>query len=107
MENFSTILQTLSARHQAALTWFADHRGRQERWPSPLNDGTLLVSKAKGIYKPEWMDYALSIRQSLDGPYPDRDPIYRSDGTWVYQYFQENDDIESRDKEYTNRGLVA
>jgi len=66
----------------------------------------LLASKAKGIYKPSWSRYALSVRQTLDGPYPDREPIIRQDGTWVYSYFQENDDPSARDAEYTNRGLI-
>src|SRR5258708_5962168 len=59
-----------------------------------------LASKAKGIYKPEWTKYALSIRQSLLSPYPDQDPIVRSDGTWSYLYFQENIDPNARDLAY-------
>jgi putative restriction endonuclease len=65
------------------------------------------ASKAKGIYKPQWTDYALSVRQNLNGPYPDREPIWRPDGTWLYSYFQEGEDPEGRDKAYTNRGLIA
>jgi len=75
-------------------------------WPAPLHDGTLLVSKAKGIYKPSWTKYALSVRQSLDGPYADREPVTREDGSWSYLYFQENPDPNRRDAEYTNLGLM-
>jgi hypothetical protein len=67
---------------------------------------TLLATKAKGIYKPQWSPYALSVRQSLGGPYADREPVLRADGSWLYSYFQENTDLESRDDEYTNRALL-
>jgi len=79
-------------------------------WPSPLKteEGSiLLASKAKGIYKPAWSEYALSVRQSIGGPYPDRGPVVRSDGSWLYAYFQEGDDPKRRDDEATNRGLMA
>jgi len=102
------ILARLPARHRAALQWYADHAGSKQPWPKPIpgQEGeTLLASKAKGIYKPIWSAYALSVRQSLGGPYADRDPILRPDGTWQYLYFQENDSPAARDEEYTNRGL--
>ena len=99
-------LSRLPERHQAALRWFAAHAGQELPWPTSLTDGTLLASKAKGIYKPSWARYALSVRESLGGPYSDRDPEPRSDGTWSYDYYQENTDPDQRDLEYTNRGLV-
>ena len=99
-------LSMLTERHQVALRWFATHAGRERSWPGSLADGTLLATKAKGIYKPGWTKYALSVRQSLGGPYSDRDPKLRSDGTWSYDYFQENTDPEQRDSEYTNLALV-
>ena len=96
----------LPSRHQSALRWFMDHRDEERTWPGSMPDGTLLVSKAKGIYKPSWTNYALSVRQSLGGPYSDRDPEIRSDGTWTYHYYQENPDPSQRDSQYTNRGMV-
>jgi len=66
-----------------------------------------LVNKAKGIHKPAGSPYALSIRQSLNGPYPDRDPIVKADGSWTYQYFQEKPDPAKRDSMYTNVALLA
>ena len=96
----------LPSRHQSALRWFMDHRDEERTWPGSMPDGTLLVSKAKGIYKPRWTNYALSVRQSLGGPYSDRDPEIRSDGTWTYHYYQENPDPSQRDSQYTNRGMV-
>ena len=99
-------LSRLTEHHQAALRWFARRAGQEGTWPRPLSDGTLLATRAKGIYKPAWTEYALSVRQSLDGPYLDRDPVVRSNGTWSYDYFQENSDPDRRDSEYTNRGLI-
>lgn len=101
------VLHRLPERHRAALGWFSAHAGEEVSWPKPLDDGTKLASKAKGIYKPEWTNYALSIRQSLHSPYPDQEPMLRSDGTWSYYYFQENIEPAERDAAYTNRGLVA
>ena len=99
-------LAQLPAHHQTALQWFNSHRAQDLGWPSDLPDGTHLASRAKGIYKPNWTSYALSVRQSLAGPYPDKDPDVRPNGTWTYQYFQENSDPAKRDSQYTNRGLM-
>jgi hypothetical protein len=71
-----------------------------------MEDGTLLANKAKGIYKPAWSQYALSIRQSLDGPYPDRPIQNRPDGSWVFEYFQESLDEGQFEAQFTNRGLI-
>jgi putative restriction endonuclease len=107
MVELSDILARVPERHQSALRWFVNNREKVVPWPTPLENGTKLASKAKGIYKPEWSEYALSIRQSLNSPYPDREPVIRTDGTWSYFYFQENRNPEERDTEYTNRGLFA
>ncbi len=107
MRELTDILSHLPARHLSALQWFAEHAGAEHGWPEPLPGGTLLANKAKGIYKPAWTEYALSVRQVLNGPYLDLEPAYRSDGTWSYSYFQENTNPDARDHEYTNRGLMA
>lgn len=109
MSALEAMLRPLPVRHQTALGWFTENAGTELAWPRAIGgpEGeTLLASKAKGIYKPSWSPYALSVRQSLGGPYPDRDPVFRGDGTWLYSYFQENEDPSARDDEYTNRGLV-
>ncbi|MFC2038847.1 HNH endonuclease [Chloroflexota bacterium] len=113
MSAFYDIISKLPSPHKDALSWFYSRTGEINPWPqpipreSPVKDGKVfLASKAKGIYKPEWSNYALSVRQSLDSPYYDGDPILRDDGTWSYLYYQENPDPLMRDREYTNRGLV-
>jgi len=43
-------------------------------WPRPLVGpwgNILLASKSKGIYKPSWSRYAISVRPSLGSAYPD------------------------------------
>ena len=65
MDSLDERLAQLPAHHRGALEWFATRAGHEMPWPKPLDDGTLLVSKAKGIYRPEWTSYALSLRQSL------------------------------------------
>ena len=97
----------LPERHQNALRWFADHAGNETGWPKPLPDGTLLACRPKGIYKPVWSQYALSVRESLKRPYPDEEPVPRAAGGWAYRYYQENRDPTARDREYTNDGLLA
>jgi putative restriction endonuclease len=106
MEELRALLSVLSDRHRTALSWFFERTGTVQSWPSPLPDGTILATKAKGIYKPVWSRYALTIRQSLQSLYPDREPVVRPDGSWSYFYFQENLDTAARDSEFTNRGLV-
>jgi putative restriction endonuclease len=105
-EPLDLLLAPLAARHRAALLWFHDRAGQVVPWPEPLSDGTLLASRPKGIYKPAWSRYALSVRQTLHGPYPDHDPVQRDDGTWLYEYFQENVEPARRDDEYTNRAMM-
>jgi putative restriction endonuclease len=97
----------LPERHLQALNWFADHRDKDIGWPAPLRDGTLLVTRAKGIYKPRWTTYALSVRHAIHGPYPDRDLTMGREGSWSYRYFQENLDVTSLKSEFTNRGMLA
>ena len=100
-------LNALPVQHQRALRWFIDHARTIQPWPGKLDEETLLATKAKGIYKPKWSKYALSVREVLGEPYPDREPVERQDGTWSYRYFQENRDPEALMKEFTNRGLLA
>lgn len=110
MSQLRTLLGKLEERHRRALLWFAEHAGTVQPWPQPLlilEGETLLATRAKGIYKPAWSQYALSVRQVLDSPYADKEPVYREDGTWQYQYFQENKNALALEEEFTNLGLLA
>ncbi|MBW8878689.1 MAG: HNH endonuclease [Acidobacteria bacterium] len=108
MEALQDLLAQLPVRHRAALEWFHRYAGTEQPWPAEIETAegaSFLATRAKGIYKPAWSNYALSARQVLKSRYPEKGPIFRDDGTWTYGYFQENDDPKERDSEYTNRGL--
>jgi putative restriction endonuclease len=74
---------------------------------SPSSVGQRLATRAKGIYKPAGIAYALSIRETLNSPYHDREVLRRPDGTWCYPYYQEGDQPDERDRLFTNRALMA
>lgn len=109
MSDLTNALAKAEGEHATALRWFVDHKGKTLPW-SLIKDhaekGARLVNQAKGIYKPHYTDFALSVRQTLNSPYADKEIIRRPDGSWVYPYFQENPDPNERDKEATNRGLM-
>jgi len=109
MADIDDALAKTAGDHRAALEWFRQHAGSEETWSTIKaagETGPLLVTQAKGIYKPRGSDYALSVRQTLDSEYADKDVLQRPDGSWVYPYLQENPDPSQRDRMFTNRGLV-
>jgi putative restriction endonuclease len=102
-------IDTISDQQHTALQWFLDNAGHVSTWRDiqlQADAGNRLATQAKGIYKPAYTHYALSIRQTLDSPYADKEIVSRPDGSWVYPYFQENPDPNARDQEATNRGLM-
>jgi len=107
MNNIKRLLSDLPDRHRNALMWFHKRSGKTVSWPEALDDGTLVATRAKGIYKPAWTEYALSVRQALGNPYPDREPIERPDGTWRFDYYQEGKEPKDVERAYTNRGMLA
>ncbi|MCR6670729.1 HNH endonuclease [Devosia ginsengisoli] len=96
-------------QQRTALQWFMDNAGQVRSWRDielEADEGNRLATLAKGIYKPAYTKYALSIRQTLTSSYADKDVVTRPDGSWLYPYFQENPDPNARDQEATNRGLM-
>jgi hypothetical protein len=98
-------LAVLPVQHRQALSWFAANAGNRVAWPDELPGGILLATRAKGIYKPAWSDYALSIRSVSEGPYADSPLRTRADGTWTMEYCQEGHGEEARSR-FTNRALL-
>jgi hypothetical protein len=95
--------------HGEALEWFAAHAGTSVSWSAIQEfsgSRVRLVTQAKGIFKPAWAPYALSVRQTLNGDYPDKEVEQHHDGRWSYRYHQEGNDPSRRDKWFTNRGLM-
>lgn len=107
MTPLQNIVERLAPNHRDALLWFQEHQGKEVPWPKPMADGTFLVNKAKGIHKPAGLEYAISVRESLGGPYADHDPVVRPDGSWSYKYYQEQPDPTKRDSQFTNVALLA
>lgn len=108
VESLSLLLGRLEPAHRDALRWFDLHAGETTGWSSMGSEDFRLVSKAKGIYKPAKLNYALSVRQTLTSPYNDQPPTYRPDGTWTYPYFQEGRVGAQGDVlRYTNQALLA
>jgi len=99
----------LSKKHVQALQWFLSNANNVVPWTGHLEDGTLLFTKAKGIYKPKESEYALSIRHEPSTHYLDQDPIFNKDGSWLYKYHQEEDSKRNKKASelYTNLGLIA
>ena len=92
---------TEGLNHRSALEWFTARTGQEVAWPSPV-DGMFLMNKAKGIHKPKGMRYALSVRQSLAGPYADALHLDDADA-WFLNY-----DMEGASPDYfTNAALRA
>jgi putative restriction endonuclease len=91
-----------------ALTWFHEMTGHTVAWPdpSPVPGVDRLACRPKGIYKPKGFDVALSVRESLDGPYDDTRVVVDALGAWRYDYFQEGLTPADRDREYTNVALM-
>jgi hypothetical protein len=102
----SSVASRVSPEHRQRLAWFEEHEGEVSPFPAPLRNGLLLATRAKGIYKPRDLPYALSVRINLDSPYPDGKVLRRADGSWSLAYHQENRNPANRDAEYTNRGLM-
>jgi putative restriction endonuclease len=102
----SELLARISAAHERRLGWFEEHQGELSWFPEPLADGLLLAAKAKGIYKPADLAYALSIRINLGSTYADGAPVPTPGGGWLLRYHQEGADPAARDRMFTNRGLM-
>ena len=102
----SELLARISPAHQLRLAWFEEHQGEMTWFPGPLADGSLLAGKAKGIYKPSDLKYALSIRINAGSTYADGVPVETNGGGWLLRYHQEGADPVARDRMFTNRGLM-
>jgi putative restriction endonuclease len=59
-----------------------------------------------GIYKPAGSEYALWVRQTREGPYPDKEPIFHPDGSWTYRYSPERQEGKPDASLSSNRGLI-
>ena len=47
----------------------------------------------------------MSVREAISSKYDDRRPKFREDGTWSYEYYQENLNLEAVRRNYANIAL--
>src|SRR3990170_2345494 len=59
-----------------------------------------------GIYKPSGAKHALWVRETLHGPYADKDPQQKPDGSWTYLYSPEGRGGKPDMALPTNRALL-
>ena len=103
ISTFELLIKNLKDSHKERIEWFQNNKDKEfDGWIPNTTKNELLATKAKGIYKPKDLDYALSIRMTKDGPYEDK---IEKNKIHTIKYFQENKNIKERDIEYTNIGL--
>ena len=101
MSDLNDAIAKATGEHAQTLRWFGDHTGRTVRWSdiqAHVDQEARLVNQAKGIYKPHYMEYALSVRQTSRKPLCRQRHTAASGWRWVYPYFQENPDPTQRDE---------
>jgi putative restriction endonuclease len=103
----STVSRLYSLDHGRCLQWFEDHVGQEARFNDLQADGIKLVTQFKGIFKPRWMPYALSIRTTEQDRYTDGRIIWQDNGSWHMSYAQEENSRFDPRELYTNRGIEA
>lgn len=94
----------LPEQHRRHLLWFAENEGRILGWQSIVSSDLRVANIPKGIYKPSWTKYALSVKQTLNSPYADRDPIHQ-DSVWSYLYYQEEQEGKNPESLPSNRAM--
>lgn len=105
--NIKDLLFSLSSEHQHALSWFMNNSGKDNVPFIPKFDGIPLFSPARGIYKPGWSSYALSVKETLKSSYSDLKPISMPNGLWVYAYHQQSGKSKTdRDTVSENKALM-
>ncbi len=95
----------------------SDQRFRQQLLWLRTNYGTVVdrsrlgrlvqgFRSQKGIYKPTGSPYAMWVRQTLRGVYPDEEPHYFPDGSWTYRYSPEGREGQIDMTLDTNKALL-
>jgi hypothetical protein len=104
-DELSRSLLRLDKKHRYLLQWFFDHNGEMVPWSDLIDPEFRLANRAKGIYRPKGLDYALSVKQTLKSPYTDSQPRPTDNGGWTYRYHEESSGTRDAATLATNRGL--
>lgn len=103
----ATVSRLHGPEHARCLRWFENHVGQEARFNDLVASGVKLVTQFKGIFKPQWMPYVLSIRTTEQDRYTDGKIIRQNDGSWRMSYAQEEDDRYDPRELFTNRAIAA
>jgi len=103
----ATVQRLYNENHVRCLAWFEERTGTTTTMPKPIGDELFLVTQFKGIYKPKWMPYVLSIRSTPKGPYTDSAVTYNDDGSWSFRYAREENKGTAGESLYMNKALQA
>lgn len=103
----STVGRLYNQDHVKCLQWFEEHVGQELRFKDMVADGNKLVTQYKGIFKPKWMPYVLSIRTTEQNRYTDGRVIHEDDGSWRMSYAQEDNKRSDPRQLFTNRKIEA
>jgi hypothetical protein len=95
----------LPEQHRRHLLWFVENEGRVLGWQSIGGSDLRVANIPKGIYKPAWSKYALSVKQTLNSPYADREPTSQDSG-WSYLYYQEEQEGKDPESLPSNRAMA-
>lgn len=99
------IPEDLTEQHRRHLLWFVENEGQVLGWQAIGGSDLRVANIPKGIYKPAWTKYALSVKQTLNSPYADRDPTYQGPG-WSYLYYQEEQQGKNPELLPSNRAMA-
>jgi Domain of unknown function (DUF3883) len=103
----ATVGRLHGPEHVRCLQWFERHIGEEVRFNQLEAGGIKLVTQFKGIFKPQWMPYVLSIRTTEQDRYADGKIIRQDDDSWRMSYAQEEDDRYDPRELFTNRAVAA
>ena len=106
------ILALPDKRHQDGLLWFLERSGQELAISFPMKTvgDVFLATQAAGIYKPQQIDYVLSIRSSTGKGatelYSDKQPVFEKDGSWTYLYRHEISSVKDPATLPRNKALI-
>ena len=78
--------------HQEILNWFVKNEAKTTKLPKEVefeNGSSFLQTQARGIFKPKWSNYIISIKTVLNSPYNDKIEV-SDDGSWSIKYHKDD-----------------
>ena len=113
MQLWERVLSLADKRHKEGLLWFLERSGQDVTVSFPMKTAgeVFLATRAAGIYKPQQVDYVLSIRSSTGTDatelYSDKQPVLEKDGSWTYLYRHEMSGAKDPETLPRNKALIT